>query len=362
MEPSPGESGQTFQRSRVGNLPSVTDGGHPATGTEPLPPDLRPMLATAGPLPTGAGWVFEVKWDGVRAILTNRADGIRIVTRNGHDVTTSFPELAGIAEVLEGHRVVLDGEIVALDGAGRPSFSKLQERLGVHGHEAERRSRTNPVALIVFDLLHLDGFSTRGLALGDRRRLLEQLDLPAGPQWRLSDQHPDGQALLDATKAVDLEGVLAKKADSVYLPGQRTTAWVKVKNLTIDEFVIGGWLPGTGRRDEMIGALLLGVAESDEPGAHLRYIGRAGTGFTMAELDRLVSLLSPLITDISPFANDPGERTAVYVTPLVRCRVEYREWTPQGILRHPSYKGLVAGPGGAPGTHTTQTTQTKGSD
>ena len=344
----------------IGSLAAVTDGGHPATGAEALPSDLRPMLATAGTLPKGDGWVFEVKWDGVRAILTNGADGIRLVTRNGNDVTGTFPELAGIAGVLEGHRVVLDGEIVALDDAGRPSFSKLQERLGVHGPEAERRARTNPVALIVFDLLHLDGFSTRGLPLRDRRRLLEQLDLPSGPQWRLSDQHPDGHALLDATKAVDLEGVLAKKAESLYLPGQRTTAWVKVKNLTIDEFVIGGWLPGTGRRDEMIGALLLGVAESDAPTAPLRYIGRAGTGFTMAELDRLVSLLSPLVTDTSPFMNDPGERTAIYVTPRVRCRVEYREWTPQGILRHPSYKGLVTDPPTAQRTHEAERSQ--GSD
>lgn len=302
------------------------------------------MLATAGRLPTGPGWVYEVKWDGVRAIVSNRDGAARLVSRNGNDVTGAFPELTGLAEVLADHAVVLDGEIVALDETGRPSFSKLQERLGVYGPEADRRSRRNPVALIVFDLLHLDGFSTRGLPLYQRRRLLEQLDLPAGTQWRLSDQHADGEALLDATKGVDLEGVLAKKTESVYLPGQRTTAWIKVKNLTIDEFVIGGWLPGSGRRDDMIGALLLGVPETDEPGSLLRYIGRAGTGFTMAELDRLYAVLAPTVTTGSPFVNDPGERSAVYVSPRLRCRVEYREWTPQGILRHPSYKGLVSEP------------------
>ena len=316
--------------------------------TEPIPTDLRPMLVTAGDLPKGDGWVFELKWDGVRAIVDNANTAVRLVTRNGNDVTATFPELAGLADVLDGHCVVLDGEIVALDAAGRPSFSKLQERLGVRGPEADRRARGNPVALIVFDLLHLDGFSTRGLPLKDRRSLLEQLELPAGLQWRLSDQHPDGPALLEATRAVDLEGVVAKKLDSIYLPGQRTTAWVKVKNLTTDEFVIGGWLAGSGRREQMIGALLLGVPETDDPGSPLRYVGRAGTGFTMAELDRLYAALEPSRTPVSPFVNDPGEKAAVFVTPRLRCRVEYREWTPQGILRHPSYKGLVTDPPTAP--------------
>jgi bifunctional non-homologous end joining protein LigD len=316
------------------------------------------MLATAGTLPIGEGWVFEVKWDGVRAIVDNSAAAVRLVSRNGNDVTATFPELEGLADVLHGHRLALDGEIVALDDSGRPSFSKLQERLGVTGAEARRRARGNPVALILFDLLHLDGFSTRGLPLRDRRALLTQLELPAGAQWRFSDQHADGKALLEATKAIDLEGVIAKKAESMYLPGQRTTAWVKVKNVSADEFVIGGWLTGNGRREHMIGALMLGVPETDDPEARLRYVGRAGTGFTVAELERLHALLAPSRSTTSPFVNDPHERGAVFVTPRLRCRVEYREWTPQGILRHPSYKGLVTDP--APDTP--EPTHTQGSD
>jgi bifunctional non-homologous end joining protein LigD len=157
----------------------------------------------------------------------------------------------------------------------------------------------------------------------------------------LSSVHDDGEQFLEATRAADLEGIVAKRRDSTYAAGQRSPAWVKVKNLTTDEFVIGGWVPGEGRRESMIGALLLGVVSSDDATAPLTWVGKAGTGFSMAELERLHALLAPDRMTESPFANDPGERSAVFVASRHRCRVEYREITKDGILRFPSYKGLV---------------------
>jgi bifunctional non-homologous end joining protein LigD len=310
---------------------------------EAFPSTLRPMLASTGPLPRGERWIFELKWDGVRALVgQQREGGLRIWTRNGNVVTGTYPELAPLGEALRDHDVVLDGEVVAFDAQGRPSFHRLQERLGVSDRDALLRARTNPVVFVVFDLLHLDGMSTRSLAWSQRRSLLEQLDLGSAASWNLSTVHTDGEALHDATRRADLEGVVAKRVDAPYSAGTRSSGWIKIKNNTIDEFVIGGWVPGDGRRESMIGALLLGVPVDESPLAPLRWIGKAGTGFTMAELERLHRLLSPERTVASPFVNDPGEPTAVFVSPRHRCRVEYREWTAEGIMRFPSYKGLVA--------------------
>lgn len=310
--------------------------------SEAFPSTLKPMLASAGALPSGDSWIFEVKWDGVRALIGHqRKRGLRIWTRNGNVVTSTFPELAGLGTMLDDHDVVLDGEIVAFDAQGRPSFNRLQGRLGVNAHDAILRSRTNPVVFVAFDLLHLDGMSTRSLHWSQRRSLLEQLGLEAGGQWNLSTVHADGKSLSEATRAADLEGVVAKRVDSPYSPATRSPSWIKVKNNTHDEFVIGGWVPGEGRRESMIGALLLGVPISDGPLSPLRWIGKAGTGFTMAELEKLHGLLSPDKTPDSPFVNSPGEPLAVFVLPRHRCVVEYREWTAEGIMRFPSYKGLV---------------------
>jgi bifunctional non-homologous end joining protein LigD len=313
---------------------------------EELPLNLAPMLATLAPLPTGDEWVYELKWDGVRALIAHDTTApvgrrLRIWSRKGNVVTDTYPELTALEEALDGHDVVLDGEIVAFDEAGRPSFNRIQERLGVRAADAIVRAQRNPVVFVAFDLLHLDGMSTRSLPWRSRRTLLEQLDLGNGANWRLSTVHDDGEAFLEATRAADLEGVVAKLASARYTPGSRSPSWVKVKNLTIDEFVIGGWVPGEGRRDSMIGALLLGVPTGDHNDTPIHWVGKAGTGFTMAELERLHALLAVSRTTVSPFENDPGEKTAVFVEARHRCRVEYREITKEGILRFPSYKGLV---------------------
>ena len=304
------------------------------------------MLATPGPLPHGDGWSYEVKYDGIRALVRVEADNCVVITsRAGNDITATFPELHTIAEALDGNSATLDGEIIAMADDGLPSFHRLQERLGVFGSDALRRATLNPVIFIVFDLVELNGLSTTDVPLTARRALLDQLTgLNDGPNWRRVTVYDDGDALLELTRSVGLEGVVAKRNDARYVGGQRSPNWIKVRNLTTDEFVIGGWVPGEGRRLRTIGALLLGLPESDDADSPLRWIGKVGTGFTDAALDELYLLLAPDVIATRPFTNDPGERTAVYVRPRHRCLVEYREWSPGGVLRFPSWRGLVPSP------------------
>ncbi len=301
------------------------------------------MLATPGPLPHGELWSYEVKYDGIRALLEiDEERALTVTTRAGNAVTETFPELATIVDALDGSGVILDGEIVAMGDDGLPSFHRLQERLGVFGTDAVRRSLRVPVVFVVFDILAINGMSTCDLPLSSRRSLLDRLDgLTNGTHWRRITTYENGDALLELTRTTGIEGVVAKRDDARYLPGQRSTSWIKVRNLTTDEFVIGGWVPGEGRRQRTIGALLLGLPETDEPGAPLRWIGKVGTGFTDAMLDELHALLASDTRPTRPFTNDPGERTAVYVESRHRCLVEYREWSPTGVLRFPSWRGLV---------------------
>jgi bifunctional non-homologous end joining protein LigD len=301
------------------------------------------MLATSGPLPAGDGWVYEIKWDGIRALVAVRAGGsVKVTTRLGNDATAAFPELAGLGRSLaaQGAVVVLDGEIVAFGTDGRPSFTNLQQRLGLGAAAAAKRATEVPVVFAAFDLLHLNGMSTRSLPWSARRSLLERLWPGDGPAWRLPAVHDDGDALMAAVRTADLEGVVAKRRDAPYLPGRRTPTWVKVKHVNVDDVVIGAWVSGDRSRAEAIGALMVGTPVSGGPGAQLRYLGRVGTGFTNAELVRLRERFTALATDANPFAgfHDPA---AHYLIPVLRCRVEYREITPDGVMRHPSYKGLV---------------------
>ena len=311
--------------------------------TEAFPADVAPMLATAGPLPgDGAGWAFETKWDGIRAIVAIERGRVGIRTRTGNDVSDQFPELSALGSAVDGHSVVLDGEVVAFGADGLPSFHQLQHRLGLSRSAAALRSRTIPVLYVYFDLLHLDGVSTRPLALRDRRKLLTQLDIEDGPAWRESGLHLDGAVLHGVTREAGLEGVVAKQLDSPYLPGTRSRSWIKVKHLHIDDFVIGGWVPGDGRRLSSIGALLLGQRVSDSPGEQrLHWVGRVGTGFTDAELAELRRRLAALVTDASPFDRPVDDRRAVYVRPVLTARVEYQAFTPDGLLRFASFQHLV---------------------
>ena len=314
----------------VGHTPGVPGAELPPATT------LRPMLATAGPLPPDDGHTFEAKWDGVRALA--RWDGARfsLHTRNGREATGSYPELAALGPSLGAAAAILDGEVVALDDRGLPSFQRLQGRM----HVSSERSAaglvpTVPVTYLVFDVLHLGRRSLLGERWRTRRDALEDLSL-AGPSWATPPSFEgEGSGTLAAMQERGMEGVVAKRTDSTYLPGVRSKAWTKVVLTARDEFVVGGWLPGEGRRAGGLGALLLGLPTSD---GRLRFVGGVGTGFSDAELRRLQAALEPTVSPVSPFAEKlPGK--AVFVTPTLVVDVEYRERTAAGILRHPSYKG-----------------------
>lgn len=336
----------TEQTSPRRKYPGAAGSELPAGGdsrgvSEPFPAGgLVPMMATpARELPRDdEAWAFELKWDGVRAIAyLDGEGGIRLESRNLNDITDRYPEVRGLAGVCPGHRLVVDGEIVAFDDDGRPSFGLLQSRMHLTGAtRVAHRMAGAPVAYLIFDVLHLDGESTRDLAWTDRRRLLEGLEL-AGPNWRTPAAHVGGgEAVLSASRSGNLEGVVAKRIDSRYEPGRRSRDWLKLKNTCRQEFVVGGWLPGAGNRAGRIGALLVGYHEA---GA-LRFAGKVGTGFTGAELSRLGELLAPLERASSPFADKVPYRGARFAEPMLVAEVEFTEWTHTSTLRHPSYKGL----------------------
>ena len=309
------------------------------SGREAMPERILPMLAGAGDIPPDeARWSFEVKWDGVRAIAYVRPGRLRLESRNLNEITDAYPEVRGILRDLGMREAVFDGEIVAFDDAGRPSFERLQRRMHVTAPSAVRRlSASTPVVYAIFDLLYLDGHSLMALAYAERRARLEALEI-AGAAWRVPAGHPGrGHGLLAATAEQGLEGIVAKRLDSRYEPGRRTGAWIKLKNMRRQELVIGGWLPGEGRRTDRIGALLMG---HHEDGA-LRFAGRVGTGFTERTLRDLGARLAPLRTDRSPFAALPKlPRNVVFVEPVLVAEVEFREWTAEGVMRAPSFKGL----------------------
>lgn len=305
---------------------------------EPMPERIEPMLARTGPLPPDdEHWGYEIKWDGVRAIAFVQGGRIVLQARSGRDITPRYPELRPLAEALAGHEVVLDGEVVAFDGA-RPSFQKLQGRMHLSSEHAIRRlARDDPVTYIAFDLLHLDGRNLMGLRYDERRAKLAELELH-GPTWQAPAHHVgDGAALLELTRAQQLEGIVAKRLDCPYTPGRRTSGWVKVKNIGTTDVVIGGWLPGDGGRSGRLGALVIGIP--DDAGA-LRYAGRVGTGFTEAELIRLGAQLDRLATDASPFVGRQPPKLTRFVEPRMVARVDFTERTQAGTLRQPSYKGL----------------------
>jgi bifunctional non-homologous end joining protein LigD len=307
---------------------------------EPLPQRVQPMLATLGKLPADdEQWAHEIKWDGVRAIAYSRPGELELQSRNLKDITAQYPELHRLNRALSSHEAVLDGEIVTFDEDGRPSFSMLQRRMHVaSASQIKRLAKSTPVTYMIFDLLWLDGHSLMELPYLDRRARLASLEL-TGERWQTPEHIVgEGEAILKASAEQQLEGIVAKRLDSTYQPGRRSTGWIKIKNIGRQEVVVGGWMPGQGRRKESIGALLVGVYE---PNGALRYVGRVGTGFSEAELQRLERLLAPLERETSPFgAGQKPPRGAVFAQPALVAEVEFREWTPGGSLRAPSYKGL----------------------
>jgi bifunctional non-homologous end joining protein LigD len=308
-----------------------------------LPPLIRPMLATPGELPgpdQEDRWAFEMKWDGVRAVVYLDDSGVRILTRNDREVASTYPELRELGDdALRAGGAVLDGEIVALDPRGRPSFGELQARMHVLRPSAELRAHV-PVSLLVFDVCFLAGQSLLRMPYVDRRAVLDDLGLN-GPHWATPPAFDgDGAAALAASRTQGLEGVLAKRRDSVYEPGKRSRSWVKVKHIRMQEVVICGWQPGGGRRSGGIGSLLLGVPDDE---GRLVYAGHVGTGFTEWMLDDLLARLRPLERKTSPLATEVPRaqvKDAKWVTPRLVGEVAFGEWTREGRLRHPVWRGL----------------------
>jgi bifunctional non-homologous end joining protein LigD len=307
---------------------------------EAMPERIKPMLATLGKLPADdKRWAHEIKWDGVRAIAYSRPGELELHSRNLKDITAQYPELGRLNRALSSHEAVLDGEIVAFDEDGRPSFEALQRRMHVASSaQIKRLAKGTPVTYMIFDLLWLDGHSLMELPYSERRERLAALGL-SGERWQTPEHIVGrGAAVLKASVEQQLEGIVAKRLDSTYHPGRRSPSWIKIKNTGRQEVVIGGWMPGQGRRSERLGALLVGVYETD---GVLRYAGRVGTGFTDSELTRLGRLLAPLERARSPFgAGEKPPRGAVFAEPTLVAEVEFREWTTGGSLRAPSYKGL----------------------
>jgi bifunctional non-homologous end joining protein LigD len=311
-----------------------------------MPERLLPMLARTGTLPAdSAGWSFEIKWDGVRAIAYAKPGRLRLESRNQREITDAYPEVRGLLGDLGMHEAVFDGEIVAFGEDGRPSFGRLQKRMHVTSPGSVRRlAASTPVVYAIFDLLYLDGHSLIELPYRERRQRLESLGL-GGAAWRVPAVHTgDGGRLLEATRKQGLEGIIAKRLDSRYEPGRRPGTWLKIKHTLRQELVIGGWLPGEGRRTDRIGALLMGHwapdAAEDSP-APLIYAGRVGTGFTDRTLEELKQELAPLRRKASPFGIAPKlPREAQFVEPRLVAEIEFTEWTGDGVLRAPSFKGL----------------------
>jgi bifunctional non-homologous end joining protein LigD len=297
------------------------------------------MLASASTLPADdERWAFEMKWDGVRALIAAAPDDVRLTSRRGNDVTDRYPEVHGIADALAPHAALLDGEIVALDEHGRPSFELLQPRMHVASAEMSRRLASRaPVVCMLFDILWLDGDSLLDEPYTERRRVLESLQL-AGRSWQTPPSHTgDGHAVLATSRRLGLEGVVAKRLDSRYEPGRRSGAWRKVKVDRGQEFVVGAWLPGAGRLDAHLGSLLVGY---HDPTGALRYAGRVGSGIDEATRAVLERSLATRRRDDSPFVDPPRLKDAVWVEPELVVEVRFHEWTRAGILRHPRYTGL----------------------
>jgi bifunctional non-homologous end joining protein LigD len=301
---------------------------------------MRPMLATRGTVvPTGSGWLHEVKWDGMRVLVSVRDGKVTLLSRNENDVTVSFPELAGLADdpACRGHDLLLDGEVVAfLDG--RPVFGALADRMHVKSAaKAERVAAHNPVTLMVFDLLALDDLDVISLQLKDRRAALESLGIE-GPHWKVPPTYDDGKVLFDATRAQGLEGIVSKRLSSCYVFGQRTEDWLKFPHRPTGSYVVGGWRPETGTRTRL-GALLVGELTAEG----LVFRGRVGSGVTGKAATRLKELLDPLTTDQPPFLEKVPREDAlgtVWVEPSVVVEVASLGRTPQERLRQPSYVGV----------------------
>jgi len=331
------------QQEIAEDLPPASDPQPPATNVaslpgavkSPMPRTIAPMLASiAERPPSGDAWLYEVKWDGVRAICFVEDHQLRLFSRTQKRCDQQYPELSVLPRLLKASTAILDGEIAVLDEIGRSSFSLIQPRISVADpNSIAHLARSTPVTLFLFDLLYLDGYDLRGVPLEKRRELLAQI-VTQTERVRLSDSFiANGDAMLEAARAHGLEGILAKRRDSKY-EGRRTRDWLKIKVVSTQDFVIGGFTHG--ERD-YFSSLVLGCYENGK----LVHVGQVGTGFNEKSLKEIYARIEPLITRKSPF---PGGvkalRDVTYVKPEVVAEIKYLEITPDGLLRAPVFLRL----------------------
>ena len=301
---------------------------------------VAPMLATAAALPTEEErWAYEVKWDGIR-VIARVADGtLELRNRSGIDITTRYPDLAGAAALGGAHELLLDGEVVALDEAGRPSFERLQRRMHVVDPAAQRRLATTvPVHLVVFDLLWSDGKKLMGEPYVERRDRLAALGLGADgwitPVASIGASAP----ILGFVQRHRLEGIVAKRLDSTYQPGVRSSTWVKERSNLGQELVVCGWIDGTGALAGGLGSLVVGYHEA--PHGPIRYAGRVGSGLSRADIAFLTERLSALARATSPISAGSPPADTHWVEPQLVVEVRFSEWTASGVLRQPVFVGV----------------------
>ena len=334
------------QAARDDDLVWHSDRGDQSTASGPpdppdFPPEIKPMLAsTAEPsdFHQPEEWAFEMKWDGVRAVCYLAGGQAKILSRRGLDSSVSYPEIIDALQGIDLDNAILDGEIVALDDHGRPSFSRLQNRMNVtQPADVARARRTTPVQLVIFDIMYLDGRSLVKEPYHERRQRLEKL-ITGGRIQLPPSFDGDLDTALTASETLGLEGIVAKRRSSIYQAGSRGRTWLKIKNFKTQEVVIGGWRTGNGRRAHTVGSLLIGVP--DEQG-RLRYAGRVGSGFSDAELDRITDQFRSMAREDCPLQDVPriDTRDAHWIEPTLVGEVSYGEWTDDHRLRHPVWRG-----------------------
>jgi bifunctional non-homologous end joining protein LigD len=299
-----------------------------------MPKHLEPMMATlAAAPPAGDNWVYEVKWDGVRALCFVDAGELHIESRAGNRCEQQYPELHDLPRSVRAKQAILDGEIVVMDEQGRGRFQLIQPRISVKGSGVQKLAKDSPATLILFDLLYLDGYDLRGVPLTERKALLEQI-VAETERWKISKVFStDGQQMLEAARNLDLEGFVAKEPSSVYESGKRSRSWWKVKIVEEQEFVIAGYTKG---EREYFGALVLGVYE----GTKLRHAGQVGTGFDHATMKAIHSRMKPLVANKCPLDPVPRMKDVIWLEPELVCQVRFHEWTHDHMLRAPVYVGL----------------------
>ena len=320
-------------RSR-GETPPATNSaaGEPARAP-------APMLATSADRAfSREGWFFELKYDGIRAMVSVAGEGVRITGRRGNDETVHYPEAQAIRAGIRARQAIVDGELVVLDADGRPSFERLQQRINVSREaDARRLAVEHPVTFVAFDLVQLDGRDLMATELRIRKKTLRETIVDAPHILFAEHVERDGVALFEEARKNGIEGIVAKRADSLYRPGLRTPDWVKIKSWRTQSCVIAGYTAGRGRRSNQLGALILAIQDN----GRLKHCGQVGTGFNDKTLQALKAQLAPLIVDKCQLDTTPRTtEPATWVKPELICEVRFSEWTNEGMLRHPAFVKL----------------------